>query len=76
MKGGPFGDIKNVLKGKQNMRTLNSFIVPKNVKRGPFRLFQHPFCCKNQKVKGDGPFGDIKLFSKKCLTKPGKVKVS
>ena len=35
-----------------------SCIVPKNVKGGPLGVFEHPFFCKIEKMKG-GPFGDI-----------------
>ena len=43
---------------RQKMRVLNSLIVPKNVKGGPFEIFQHPFCCKISKKRN----GDIKTL--------------
>ena len=36
-----------------------SRIVPKNVKRGPLEVFEHPFFSKKEKNEG-GPFGGIK----------------
>ena len=43
--------------------------MPKNLKGGPFGIFQHPFCCKTLKIEG-GSLGN--LFSKKSLTMPIK----
>ena len=44
---------------RRKMRILNSLIVPKKVKRGPFWLFENPICCGiSKKLKG-GPFGDL-----------------
>ena len=44
---------------------MNSLIVAKNVKRGHFEMFQHPFCCKISKtLKGD-PLETLKSFWKK-----------
>ena len=50
------------------MKNFNSLIVPKNLKEG--KLW---FCCKISKNLKGGPFGDIKKFSKKSLTKPKRV---
>ena len=51
-----------------------SRIVPKNVKRGPLVVFEHPFFCKIEKNEG-GPFGDFKKIAKKvlqCRKKPAQ----
>ena len=45
-----------------------SRIVPKNVKEGPLGVFEHPFFCKIEKMKGD-PLETFKKFAK-SLTKP------
>ena len=48
------------------MRFLNSVTVPKNVKGGPFGVFQHPTAMLQiiEKIEG-GPFDAIQKFSKK-----------
>ena len=51
---------------KQKMK--NSLTMPKKLKRGPFGIFQHPFCRKIQKIEG-GPLVK-KSFSEKSLTEP------
>ena len=45
--------------------------MQKNVKEGPFGVFEHPLFCKIEKMKG-GHFGDIKKICEKSLTKPKK----
>ena len=71
MKERPFGDIEkfriffSIFQKKRKMRIFNSLIVPKNVKRGPIRLFQHPFRWKTpKKTEGGGPLEDFKKISK------------
>ena len=46
------------------MRILNSLIVPKDLKEGPFGLFQHPFSCKTLKNQMS-PWVHLKIFLKK-----------
>ena len=43
--------------------------MPKNVKEGPLKVFEHPFFCKIEKNEGD-PLETLKKFAKKSLTKP------
>ena len=47
--------------------------VPKNVKRGPFLIYKHAFCCRTTKNSKGGPLGHWK-FSKKNRTEPKKIK--
>ena len=42
------------------------------LKRGPFEVFQHPFCRKTAKQLTGGPFGE-KSFPKKSLAVPKKL---
>ena len=37
-------------------------------------IYKHAFCCKITKNSKGGPFGDIKIFSKKSRTVPKKIK--
>ena len=64
---------------KPNVRSkltiLNSLIVPKNLKGGPFGIFKHLLCSKISKTIEGGPFGTIKKFSKKSLLVPKKIQV-
>ena len=46
------------------MRVLNSLIVPKKVKRGPWNFFSHPFSEKYQKLEGD-PLETLKILRKR-----------
>ena len=39
--------------------------MPKNLKGGPFWIYEHTFCCEISKNSKGGPFGDIKNFRKK-----------
>ena len=41
-----------------------SRIVPKNVKECPLEVFEHPFFCKIEKMKGE-PLETLKKFAKK-----------
>ena len=56
----------------RKMRILKSLIVPKNMKRGPFGIFEHLFCSKiSEKIEG-GPSGDKtywKNFVSQCQKK-------
>ena len=52
------------------MRIFNSLIVPKNLKGGTLWDFSTFVLLQNIKQMKGGLFGDIKKFSKKCLTKP------
>ena len=57
------------------MTILNSLIVPKNLKGGPFGIFKHQLCSKiSKKLKG-GPFKTIEKFTKKSLIVPKKIQV-
>ena len=58
-KGGPFVDIKNFLKKKQKMRILNSLIVPKILKKGPFEIFNIRSVAKYQKKIKEDSLGEI-----------------
>ena len=43
-----------------------SRIVPKTLKRGPFGVLQHPFCCEISKIeRGRDPLETFKIFRKK-----------
>ena len=42
---------------------MKSFTMTKNVKGGPFGIFQHPFCRKTSYNLKGGPFGEF--FSRK-----------
>ena len=46
----------------------------KKTERGPFGIFQHPFCRKTSKKMQGGPFGEKKFPKKKCLAVPKKMK--
>ena len=48
----------------------------KSVKRGPFGLFKHPFCCKKIEQNEGGPFGDIKKSHNAEKTKGDPLVVS
>ena len=48
-----------------------SLTMPKNWKRGPFGIFQHPFCRKTPK-NWRGPSGE-KIFSRKKVSQSRKV---
>ena len=65
-------NIKNLKKGKFLFSGKKSHSAEKNRKRGPFWIFQHPFCRKTaKKLKGD-PSGKI-FFRKKSLAVPKKI---
>ena len=57
------------------MTILNSLIVPKNLKGGPFGIFKHLLCSKIFKKLKGGPFGTIKKFSKKKSHSAEKIQV-
>ena len=46
--------------------------MPEKLKRGPFGIFQHPFCRKTPKKWKRGPFGE-NCFSEKSLAMPKKT---
>ena len=46
--------------------------MTKNVKGGPFGIFQHPFCRKTSYNLKGGPFGEF--FPEKSLAMPKKLK--
>ena len=54
VEGGPFGEKTIFRKVSQCQKT----------ERGPFGVFQHPFCCKTAKKIEGGPFGE-NIFRKK-----------
>ena len=55
------------------MRILKLSHYAKNLKKGPFRLFNFQFVPKYQKIEG-GPFGDIRNFSEKVSMPKKKSK--
>ena len=48
--------------------------MQKNVKGGPFGLFQHSFRCKKNKQNEGGPLETLVNFGKKSLIVPKKLK--
>ena len=70
---------QNIFFGKklEIFEKKNSFgkcrTVPKNVKGGPFLIYEHAFCSKITKNSKGGPFGDTKKSSKKSRTVPKKI---
>ena len=54
------------------MRVLNSLIVPKNVKQGPFEIFHLRSNLKDQKKTKGGPIGGFADFGDKNPTKSKK----
>ena len=65
--------LKNFRKKKRKMRILNSLIVTKNVKGGPFGIFTSILLQNIRKIEG-GFFREIEKFSKKSLIMPKKLK--
>ena len=56
------------------MTILNSLIVPKNLKGGPFGIFKHLLCSKiSKKLKG-GLWYNQKIFEKSLIV-PKKIQV-
>ena len=55
------------------MTNLNSLIVPKNLKGGPFGIFKHLLCSKIPKILKGGPFGTIKNVPKKIQAKNTQI---
>ena len=46
----------------------------KNVKGGPFLIYEHAFCCKITKNSKGGPFRTLKIFGKKSHSAEKKSK--
>ena len=59
--------MKNFLFSEKNLT------MPKKTERGPFGIFQHPFCRKTAKKMKGGPFGEKN--PKKSLTVPKKIEM-
>ena len=50
------------------LKSLVSRTVPKNVKGDPLEFFEHPFCCKIEKIERGHPLETLKKL-RKSLTK-------
>ena len=61
-------ELKTFREKKQKRRFLKSVTLPMNEKGAPFVIFQHPFCCKYQRIEKGAVSCNQTIFERSLKT--------